>query len=92
MNVDLLRKATMVMNGVWVVLALSFLVPGAEWAATLRLFFAVLLLVHAVEFLIFQRTLASLGGSTGHHFVRVLLYGLFHVQLAKAEAGDAPGE
>jgi uncharacterized protein YhhL (DUF1145 family) len=90
MNVEALRRAKLVLNVVWVVLAVSFLLPAGPLVGALRLAFVLMLAAHAIEFLFFQRTLARLGGSMGHHFVQVLLYGLFHLQLAKAEAGEGP--
>jgi uncharacterized protein YhhL (DUF1145 family) len=90
MNVAALRSAKLVLNVVWVVLAASFLLPASPLVGALRLAFVLMLAAHAIEFLFFQRALARLGGSMGHHFVQVLLYGLFHLQLAKAEASQRP--
>lgn len=90
MTVAALHRAKRVLNVVWVVLAVSFLLPAGPLVGALRLAFVIMLAAHALEFLFFQRTLARLGGSLGHHFVQVLFYGLFHLQLAKAEAGEGP--
>lgn len=87
MNVETLRRGKTVLNVVWIVLAVSFVLPASPLVGFLRLAFVLMLAAHALEFLFFQRTLAGLGGSMGHHCVQMLLYGLFHLQLAKAEAG-----
>jgi uncharacterized protein YhhL (DUF1145 family) len=90
MSVATLQRAKTVLNVVWVVLAVSFVLPASPLVGALRLAFVLMLAAHALEFLFFQRTLARLGGSMGQHFVQVLLYGLFHLQLAKARAGEGP--
>jgi uncharacterized protein YhhL (DUF1145 family) len=91
-NADLLRRGRAVLAVLWVVLAACFLLPAdaAAGVVTGRIVFGVMLLVHALEFLYFRSTLERLGGSMGHHFVQVLLFGVVHVQLARVEAGEVP--
>ena len=89
MNPDLLRKGKTALNVVWVALALSFVLPTSGLTTLLRGVFVVMLAAHALEFVIFGRTLAKLGGSMARHLVGVLLYGFFHIQLAKHEAESA---
>jgi uncharacterized protein YhhL (DUF1145 family) len=86
MNSDALRHGKTALNVLWVVLALSFVLPTGGIVTLMRGAFLVMLAAHALEFVLFGRTLARLGGSMGHHFVQVLLYGFFHIQLAKLEA------
>jgi uncharacterized protein YhhL (DUF1145 family) len=88
MNGDMLRTGQKVLNVLWVVLALSFFVPMGGLGSILRTVFVLMLAAHFLEFAIFGRTLARLGGSMGQHFVKVLLYGFFHIQLVKLEAGE----
>jgi uncharacterized protein YhhL (DUF1145 family) len=89
MNPETLRTAQKALNAVWVVLALSFVLPLGGLGAVLRGVAVLMLAAHLLEFAVFGRQLAKLGGSLGEHFVKVLLYGFFHIQLAKLEAGDA---
>jgi len=89
MNTDLLRNGQKALNVIWVVLALSFLLPLGGLGGTLRGAAVLLLAAHLLEFAVFGRQLTKLGGTLGHHFVKVLLYGFFHIQLVKLEAGEA---
>ena len=90
MNPEVLRQGQKALNVLWVVLALSFLVPGGGLAGTLRAVFFIMLAAHVLEFVIFHRKLLSYGGSFGHHLGQVLLYGFFHIKLAELEA-TGPG-
>jgi uncharacterized protein YhhL (DUF1145 family) len=92
MNVAMLRRGRTVLAVLWVLLAACFLVPASAgaWVTTGRVVFCVLLAAHALEFLFFRRRLEALPGSMGHHFVQVLLFGVIHLQLARAEAGQTP--
>ena len=89
MNSDMLRTGQKVLNVLWVVLALSFIVPMGGLGSILRSVFVLMLVAHILEFAFFGRTLVKLGGSMGQHLVKVLLYGFFHIQLVKLEAGEA---
>jgi uncharacterized protein YhhL (DUF1145 family) len=87
MDVELIRKARTALNVFWVVTALSFLVPGSGAVlTTLRAVFLITLAAHALEFLVFGRGLPRHGGTMGHHFVQVMLYGFFHIRLVQLEA------
>ena len=87
MNADALRTGQKVLNVIWVVLALSFFVPMGGLGGVLHRIAFLMVAAHLVEFAVFARSLAKLGGGLGQHFV--LLYGIFHVQLVKLEAGEA---
>jgi uncharacterized protein YhhL (DUF1145 family) len=89
MNADALRTGQKALNVIWVVLALSFVVPLGGIGGVLRGVAVLMLVAHLLEFAVFARQLAGLGGAMGQHFVKVLLYGMFHVQLVKLEAGEA---
>jgi uncharacterized protein YhhL (DUF1145 family) len=85
MNVEMIRTAKTALNVFWGVTALSFLVPGSgALLTTLRAVFLITLAAHALEYVIFGRTLPRSSGTPGHHFVQVMLYGFFHIQPAKA--------
>ena len=89
MNSDMLRTGQKVLNILWVVLAISFFVPMGGLGGILQGVFVLMLGAHLLEFLVFGRTLSKLGGSMGQHLIKVLLYGFFHIQLVKLEAGEA---
>ena len=89
MNTELLRRGKTALNVIWVVLAISFVLPTSGFVTLLRGVFVLMLAAHAIEFAVFNRTLARLGGSMGHHCIQVLLYGFFHIQLVKLEADEA---
>jgi uncharacterized protein YhhL (DUF1145 family) len=89
MNADVLRTGQKALNVVWIVLALSFVLPMGTLGGVLQGVAMLMLAAHLLEFVVFARSLSKLGGSLGGHFVKVLLYGFFHVQLAKLEAGEA---
>lgn len=89
MNADALRTGQKILNVVWVVMVLSFFVPMGALSSVLHRIAVLMVAAHLVEFAVFARSLAKLGGGLGQHFVKVLLYGIFHVQLVKLEAGEA---
>ncbi len=62
----------------WLVLLLGMLLGGATVAMVSRGLFWLLAIVHVVEFFAKKSVLEKAGGSMGHHFVQVLIYGLFH--------------
>jgi uncharacterized protein YhhL (DUF1145 family) len=88
MNTDALERAKTFLNVFWVVLLVSLVAPLGGLGTILRAVFALMVVAHLIEFAVFYRTLSRLGGSMGHHFVQTLLYGMFHLQLAKARAGQ----
>ncbi|NNL67473.1 MAG: DUF1145 domain-containing protein [Myxococcales bacterium] len=87
MNPDVLRQGRNVMNVVWVVLAVSFVLPAGPIVGTLRAVFAITLAAHVLEFVFFHRKLLAAGGSFGHHLGQVLLYGFFHIKQVELDAG-----
>ena len=69
---------------------------GSGWIATISsVVFWLLVAVHLAEFFAKRSVLEKAGGSMGHHFVQVLIYGLFHWQpleeAQQAAADDASG-
>ncbi|MBW2268643.1 MAG: hypothetical protein JRH16_08700 [Deltaproteobacteria bacterium] len=82
-------------QSVWVLWcgSLAAILLGSGWVATAGSFvFWVTLAVHAVEFFIKRPVLERADGSTGHHFLQTLIYGLFHwkpLEEAQKGSGDA---
>ncbi len=63
-----------------------FLDPGSAAVDWGQRIFWVLLIVHAIECVIFLPTLRKLPGSLGHHLVQTMLYGIVHLRAARAAA------
>ncbi len=74
----------------WIVLLSSFFVLPDDstggWIG--RIAFFVTALAHIVEFFIYRPTLRRAEGSLGHHFVQVLIFGVFHYQEVEAELAE----
>lgn len=67
--------------GLWIACLAAFVLPaGMWWASAGRTLFFALLVVHAIEFAVFLPKLRAAGGSLGHHFVQVMLFGIVHVR------------
>jgi len=71
----------------WVVMLSAFFVLPDESAGGRvgRIAFFVTVLAHVVEFFIYRPTLRRAEGSLGHHFVQVLIFGMFHYQEVEAD-------
>lgn len=64
---------------IWLVSGYCVLAGGESLLATLgRIVFWLMLVVHAIEFVVMRPVFERSGGSMLHHFVQTLLYGLFH--------------
>lgn len=71
---------------IWVVLLSGFVIDSpiatiGRWGAT------IMFLAHVVEALVFRSTLEKAPGSMGHNIVQTLIFGVLHIQEAKA-AGE----
>ena len=79
-------------QSVWVVWigSLAAILLGSGWVATAGMIaFWATLVVHLVEFVVKRPVFERAGGSTGHHFVQTLIYGLFHWKpLEDTQAGS----
>ena len=82
----------------WVLLgACLFLDHDSWWVTGGRFGFWAMLVAHIGEFFAMRSVFEKAGGSTAHHFVQTLLYGLFHwsplreAQEAEATAGGHDG-
>jgi uncharacterized protein YhhL (DUF1145 family) len=62
---------------VWVYCALCFFAP-LPLAGTGRLLFWGLLIIHAVECVVFLPRMRAAGGSLGQHIVQVMLWGVVY--------------
>lgn len=64
----------------WIACAAAFVLPESGWTRPGQLLFLGLVVVHAVEFLIFLPRLRRAGGSLGRHFVQTMLFGVVHLR------------
>jgi len=73
--------AKLVVGAVWLLCLVAFFLPDTSALALpgRRLFYG-LLIVHAIECLVFLPRLRAAGGSLARHLVQTLLFGLFHVR------------
>lgn len=69
----------------WIACAAAFVLPDSAWSGPGRTIFVGLVLVHAVEFVIFLPRLRAAGGSLGQHFVQTMLYGVLHLRTIGAK-------
>ncbi|MFT5441761.1 MAG: hypothetical protein ACI8W3_000803 [Myxococcota bacterium] len=52
---------------------------GSGWIGTAGQWtFGLLVVAHAVEFVVYRSLFERAEGSMGHHFVQTMIYGLFH--------------
>ena len=66
---------------VWVLCVAAFLMPPDWTAASLgRSLFWLLVVVHAIECVVFLSTLKRAPGPLSAHLVQTMLYGLFHLR------------
>ncbi|MDP6978688.1 MAG: hypothetical protein QF570_08815 [Myxococcota bacterium] len=70
-----MKQSVLVM---WLVLLLIITFGGGTIQTGARWLFWLLAIVHVAEFFWKKSVLEKAGGSMGHHFVQVLIYGLFH--------------
>lgn len=65
----------------WIACLAAFLLPDTSPLATPgRRLFVALVVVHAIECLVFLPRLRAAGGSLGHHLVQTMLFGIVHVR------------
>jgi uncharacterized protein YhhL (DUF1145 family) len=73
----------------WIASARAFFLPETvPWASTGRLLFATLLVVHAIETVVFLPRLRAAGGSLAHHVIQTLLFGLLHAGPLRGPAAN----
>lgn len=77
---------------VWIVLLSAFFVlPDHSLGGQIgRIAFFVTAIAHVAEFFIYRPTLRKAEGTMNHHFLQVLLFGVFHYKEVEAEL-DAKG-
>lgn len=80
MSESQIRVGRIVLIGVWIALAACFFVPLGTLGTIGRWAFGLMLLAHLAEFTVFRSRLEAAGGSLGHHFVQMLLFGILHVR------------
>lgn len=64
----------------WMVSAVVFFLPTSVWDGPGRFLFPALVIVHAVECVVFLPRLRAAGGSLGHHLVQTMLFGFVHLR------------
>jgi uncharacterized protein YhhL (DUF1145 family) len=71
----------------WVVMLSAFFVLPDDSAGGRvgRIAFFVTVVAHIVEFFIYRPKLRLAEGSMNHHFLQVLIFGMFHYQEVEAE-------
>ena len=83
------RKA--LVGGVWIVALLGMLFGSGWIAGVAHAIFWLMGLAHVVEFVAMRKVFEKADGSTGHHFVQTMLFGMFHWQPLK-ETQEAGGD
>ena len=76
----------------WIGCLVAWFVVGGLIGTIGRVAFGLLVVVHVAEFFVKRDVFARAGGSTAHHFVQTLIYGLFHwkpLEEAQSGSGDA---
>jgi uncharacterized protein YhhL (DUF1145 family) len=77
---------------IWVLSGYCVLAGGESLLYALgRLVFWLMLVVHAIEFVVMRRVFERSGGSMFHHFVQSLIYGLFHWSPLREKLREADG-
>ena len=76
----------------WVLCIVAFLLPAASTAATLgRSLFWLLVLIHAVECVVFLPALRRAGGPLLPHLAQTFAFGYLHLgEIRGSEAGASP--
>ena len=70
----------------WAVLASAFLLPDDSMGGKIgRGAFFVTVAAHFVEYLIYRPKLRRAEGTPGHHFLHVMVFGMFHYEEVEAE-------
>lgn len=80
-----------ILLGVWIFAALSFLPPfaGMGIAPLGRNLFGLLLVIHAIECVVFLGTLRSTGRPLANELLKTLVFGVLHYREIKLEQGGS---
>ena len=78
----------LVLVAIWLWSIGGLFAPGLPLAAAGRVVFWIMVVVHAVECVVFLPRLRRAGGSLGHHLVQTFLFGIAHLRTLPAEAGS----
>lgn len=77
-----------VLSVIWLACLASFGVGGDSlWATAGRVTFAVMVLAHLVECVVFSAELRRAGGSFAGHLAQVFLFGVLHLREVRAGQG-----
>lgn len=86
-----LQRQKAVVGGVWVLALLGMLFGGGWVAGVAHAVFWLMALAHVVEYIAMRKVFEKAGGSTAHHLVQTMLFGMFHWRPLK-EAQEAGGD
>ena len=76
-----------ILLALWIACAAAFALPDdSPWAAPGRTLFVGLLVVHAIECVVFLPRLRAAGGSLAQHLLQTLLFGIVHLRTLGAKA------
>jgi uncharacterized protein YhhL (DUF1145 family) len=73
----------------WLALLAAFLVSSSPLASVGRAVFVLLVVVHAIECVVFLPRLRKAPGSLAGHLLQTLVFGIVHVRELPAETGAA---
>jgi uncharacterized protein YhhL (DUF1145 family) len=78
-------------GGVWVAsVAIMLFASGSQAAIAARAVFWIMVVVHAIECVVFLPRMRRSGGSLGAHLFQTFLFGAFHLRtLAPEQGADA---
>ena len=78
-------------GGVWVAcVAIMLFASGSQAAIAARAVFWIMVVVHAIEYVVFLPRMRRSGGSHGAHLFQTFLFGAFHLRtLAPEQGADA---
>ena len=78
-------------GGVWVAsVAIMLFASGSQAATAARAVFWIMVVVHAIECVVFLPRMRRAGGSLGAHVFQTFLFGAFHLRtLAPEQGADA---
>jgi len=78
MNETTLLLARWITGAVWLVALASFFLPPSPLHTAGQLLFWGMLIAHAVECLLFRRTLLATGKPPAGQFLRIMVFGVVH--------------
>ena len=79
-----------IVGAVWLWSLACLVVPTLPLAWAGQLVFGILVVVHAIECVVFLPRLRAAGGSLGNHLLQTFLFGIAHVSTLPAQSGE-PG-